>query len=203
MHYKISKRLIFLQIFLIFIFPVFLLYFKILPLDWRILVLALSALFIYGIIHHEKWSHREMGVRHDNIKKSLPYYLFFTTLGVAFLFLIDYKVRMPDIDTVRFFVKTWLLFLPISFFQEFAFRSFLIPRLKLLFNNQYLIVLVNAILFTFIHIIYPNLGIGIPLAFISGLFFAWIYLRYPNLLLVFISHAILNLTAVLLGFFHI
>ncbi len=198
-----SKRLIIAQVLLIFVLPIALLYSKIVSYDWRFFLLCLSALFIYGIIRRENWSYEEMGIRHDNIKKSLPYYVFFTVLGIAVLFLINHKVNLPDIDTRMFFIKTFTLFLPISFFQEFAFRSFLIPRLKKIFADNYLVILVNAFLFTLIHIIYPNLGINLPITFSAGIFFAWLYIKYPNLLLISLTHAAINITAVLLGFFYI
>lgn len=198
-----SKKIIWAQIFIIFILPVFILYFKILPLNWRIVLLTVSAIFIYGIIHHEKWTHEEMGLHLNNFKKALPFYLSFTIIAFCFLFLIAWKFNIPDIDTRIFIIKSWAFFIPVSLFQEFAFRSFLIPRLKAIFSDKITIILVNAVLFTLIHIIYPNLGVGLPLAFISGIFFAWLYLKYPNFLLISISHAILNITAVLLGFFAI
>jgi membrane protease YdiL (CAAX protease family) len=196
-----SKRLMQAQIFVIFVLPVILLYFKIVPVEWRMILLAFSSIFIYGIIRHEKWTHQDMGIHHDNFKKALPFYLFFTIVGVAFLFLIDHQVNMPDIDSRMFFLKTWLFFIPISFFQEFAFRSFLMPRLKKIYNNNLLIIIINSILFCIIHVIYPNLGIGLPLTFVSGIFFAWLYFKYPNLVLVSMAHSVLNLVAVLLGFF--
>ena len=191
------------QIFLIFILPVMLLYFKIVSDNWRMVLLMISALIIYGIIRHENWTHKEMGVRYDNIKKAFPYYLFFTVLGFATLIFLGHKVGMPDIDTEIFFIKTFVLFLPISFFQEFTFRSFLMTRLQELFKNQYYIIFINALLFTLMHIIYPSLGIILPMVFVSGVLFAWLYLKYPNLILISISHAILNVTAVLLGFFYL
>jgi membrane protease YdiL (CAAX protease family) len=173
------------------------------PYNLRFFLLCLSALFIYGIIRRENWTHEEMGIRHDNIRKSLPYYVFFTALSIAVLFLINRRINLPDIDTRIFFIKTLTLFLPISFFQEFAFRSFLVPRLKKIFTNNYWIIFVNAVLFTLIHIIYPNMGINLPITFVAGIFFTWIYLKYPNLLLVSLTHAAVNITAVLLGFFYI
>jgi len=203
MYNKASKRLILTQIFLIFVLPVAVLYFKILSANWRVVLLAVSALFIYGIIRHEHWTHEDMGVRHDNLKKAFPFYLFFTILGIGTLFLIDGKMGMSNIGTKEFFIRTFVFFLPVSFFQEFAFRSFLIPRLKEIFQNKFTIIFVNALLFTMIHVIYPNLGIGLPLAFVSGIFFAWLYLKYPNLLLISLAHSALNVVAVLLGFFYI
>lgn len=198
-----SRKIIVAQIFLIFVVPIVLLYFNILPVSWRIVMLAVNALLIYGIITREHWTHEDMGVHTQNFKKSFPFYLFFTIVGLVALFLIDHKMNMPDIDTTNYIIRTWIFFLPISFFQEFAFRSFLIPRLKELYDNTFVIVFINAILFTLMHIIYPNLGIGLPIAFVSGIFFAWLYVKHPNLLLITISHSILNITAVLLGFFAI
>lgn len=196
-----SKKIILAQTFIIFVLPIFLLYFHILPMNWRFILLAVSSLLIYGIIKREDWSFEDMGVRHDNFKKATPFYLVFTILGLAALFIIANKAGFPDNDTPAFLIKTWVFFLPVSFFQEFAFRSFLMPRLKMIYQKKYLIVLVNAVLFTLLHIIYPNLGLILPLMFVSGILFAWLYYKYPNLILVSVSHSILNVTAMLLGFF--
>ncbi len=196
-----SKRLILVQIFIIFILPVFLIYFHILPIAWRMVVLAVNSLIIYGIIRKEEWTFEEMGLRHDNFKKAIPFYLSFLTIGVLGLFLISHKLNIPDLDVRSYIIRTWIFFIPVSVFQEFAFRSFLIPMLKKLYSNDYVIIFFNAILFTLLHIIFPNLGIGLPLAFVSGIFFAWLYIKYPNLVLVSLTHSVLNLVAVLLGFF--
>jgi membrane protease YdiL (CAAX protease family) len=170
-------------------------------MSWRFILLSVSSLFIYGIIRREEWSLKEMGIRHDNLKKALPFYLVFTILGIVILLLIKDLAELPKITDKAFIIKTWVFFLPISFFQEFAFRSFLIPRLKSVFHNKYTIIFINAILFTFLHIIYPNMAVVLPLIFVSGLLFAWLYLKYPNLVLISISHSILNILAMLLGFF--
>jgi membrane protease YdiL (CAAX protease family) len=198
-----SKRLVILQIFLIFILPVFLLYFNIVSPSWRFFFLSLGALAIYGIITKEEWTHKEMGIRHDNFWQSLPYYFAFTVLGVVLLFLLDNRINIGGEITQRYFFQTLILFLPISFFQEFAFRSFLIPRLKLIFSHNFTIILVNTLLFTMIHIIYPSLIVGLPLAFVGGIFFTWLYLKYPNLLLISLAHAVTNVVAVMLGFFNV
>ena len=196
-----SKRLILTLIFIIFILPVFLIYFNILPVSWRMILLLICSLVIYGIMSREKWTLKDLGLHHHNFKKAVPFYASFAFLGVLILFLIHHQINGPDIESRIFFIKTFAFFIPISLFQEFAFRSFLIPRIKMVYKNELFIIFFNAILFTLIHIIYPNWGVGLPLAFFSGIFFAWLYIKYPNLLLITITHAILNITAVLLGFF--
>ena len=53
----------------------------------------------------------------------------------------------------------------------------------------------------FLHSIFPNPTIGLPIAFIGGLGFALMYMKYPSLLLIIISHSIINFFVVLYGFF--
>lgn len=62
-------------------------------------------------------------------------------------------------------------------------------------------VVSNALIFTFAHVIYPNKKINLPLIFVAGMAFAVIYFYYPNLILIAISHIILNYAALLFGFF--
>ena len=46
--FKPPRTIIVAQIFIIFVMPVLLLYFHVLPTNWRMIFLAISALFIYG-----------------------------------------------------------------------------------------------------------------------------------------------------------
>lgn len=196
-----SRRLILLQIFIIFVLPIALLYFKVVSTDWRFFFVLVGSLFIYGITRHEKWTLRELGIRTDNFRKGILPYFIFTVLGVMVIYATDLIFKLPIPDTKEFYFRTFAFFVPLSFMQEWAFRSFLIPRLQLIYNSQTKIILLNSLLFTFIHVIYPSVSVGIPLSFLGGVFFAWIYLKYPNFLLISISHSILNITALLLGFF--
>lgn len=190
-----------LQIFFIFIIPVFLLAIGIIPSSARIFVLLFGAIMMYGIAWKEGWSYKDFGFRVDNIKKSIFPYTLFTTLGVVgIIFVANTLGYEPE---ARWFEKAHFLyiFLVVSILQEFAFRSFLIPILKDVFMEKSFIIITNALLFMFIHIIYPVPGYGLPISFLGGIFFAWLYLKYPNFYLISISHAILNFLAVLYGFF--
>ena len=199
-----SKRLAIIQILVIFVLPVLLLYFKVVPPSWRMIFLAISALLIYGIIRHEHWTYEDMGIRHDNFKKGLPFYLFFTVLGLLVLFFINHKIDVTVYTHAKLFqLDTFIFFLPSSFFQEFAFRSFLMPKLRLIFENNYYVIFANALLFAFMHIIYAGMSIIMPLLIVLGIFLAWLYQKYPNLILISLAHSALNVTAVSLGFFSI
>ncbi len=188
------------EIFYIFILPIALLYFGILGGEWRVTLLLIASLLIYGIIRHNNWSRSMVGIKHSSRKEVIAY-LLFTIAGVAVIYFaaqyLDYHPQSEWWRNSHFFF--W--FLPLSFYQEFVYRGFLMTLLRRAFTSPLIIIFVNALLFALLHVIYPFPSIMIPLSLIGGLGFAAIYYKYPNLLLVSIAHAVLNFVAVLYGFF--
>ncbi len=195
-----QKELVLYQIFFIFVLPIALLVFGIVPLEWRMLVLCVAMLFMYGIIQNEKISDNTMGIS-LNFKKHIVPYLIFTLIGaIVFVKLSDFLSINPNIVWWQH-AHFLFLFLPVSLLQEIAYRGFLFPKLKELTKSWLVIIFVNTILFTILHAIYPMPGLMLPVAFISGLALAVMYRFYPNLILISLSHAVLNFIAVLHGFF--
>lgn len=196
------KHMAIYQVLLIFVLPIALLYFNIIAKDWRILILLLSVVVIYGIIRKERWHEEDLGLHLHNFRKNFFPYAAFTIVGAWLLmWLADklgYEASLGFWKSPHFI----FLFLPISFFQEFAYRGFLMPLLRKIFSKTSTVIVVNALLFSFLHIIYPHPEVMLPVAFVGGLAFAWIYHHYKNLLLVSISHSVLNYIAVALGFFY-
>lgn len=196
-----DKELVLYQIFFIFILPIALLTFGIVPISWRLVVLCVSMIFMFGVIQYEKMPDETMGLKNKTFRKSLIPYLLFTLIG-AFVF-----VKLSDVLAINPNIVWWqyshflFLFLPVSLLQEIAYRGFLFPKLKVLTNKWWVIIGANTILFTLLHIIYPFPGIMLPVAFFSGLALAIMYKYYPNLILISLSHSVLNFIAVLHGFF--
>ncbi len=178
-----------------------LLYFKKINFKYRIHVLSLICIIAIGIVVFEKWSFFDLGMRIDNIKEGLIPYVAFTAIGVLCL-VISAKIlkNKPDKDFYK--QKHFIFgFILLSILQEFLFRSFLIVKLSSFINSTFLIILINAVLFTIMHLIYFNKKSVLFLLFCSGLIFAYLYLSFPNLILISISHSILNYFAVMFGFF--
>lgn len=191
----------FVEIILLFIIPVLLLYFKKINFKYRIHILSLIFIITTVIIVIEKWSLVDLGIRLDNIRESIPPYLFFTVISSLFLIIISKALKKyPE---KNFYMKKHFIFgfIFVSVLQEFLFRGFLIPKLATIINPMFFIILVNAILFTFMHIIYFSKKSIMILLFISGIIFAYLHLNYPNFLLLSISHSILNYIAVMFGYF--
>lgn len=198
-----SKEIAVVQVIFFFVVPILLLYFHIIPLSSRMFVLLVFSLLIYGVIRTEKWTSADFGLTTQNIRKALPVYVIATAVAVCAVIVFAEFIDMPQ--TTQWWTKQHFLFvfLLVSFFQEFAFRGFLMPLLGKIFRDGFVVIVVNAGLFALMHVIYPLPQIGLPLSFTGGLLFAALYRKYPNLILVTLSHSVLNFLLVWYGFFTI
>lgn len=73
--------------------------------------------------------------------------------------------------------------------QEFIYRVFFFHRYKDIFPNRNLLVVINGILFGYMHIIFHN-WIAVVLTAIGGVLFAYTYERSRSLLMVSIEHSL-------------
>ncbi|MBP6908643.1 MAG: CPBP family intramembrane metalloprotease [Candidatus Pacebacteria bacterium] len=200
LHTKHEKEIVLIQILYLYLIPVILLYFKIIPGNMRFGLLFTVALLLVGIIWHSRWTYADMGITNDWKKDAIPYILF--TLGGIF-----FLVWLAQVVPHEPFLDWWenkkflLLFAPISILQEIVFRGILMKMLVRAFSQPLVIISINAIVFALMHVIYSNAVFILPLTFIGGIGFAWMYYRYPNLILISLAHTVLNFTAMILGFF--
>lgn len=198
-----EKELVLAQILYLYVIPTLLLYYGVIPEQFRILMLFSVSLLLYGIVKRAEWTFSDLGIRKDFMKDIVPYTLF-TISGIGFILWIS-KIT-PGIEG-REYYEWWedarflLLFIPISVLQEVVFRGILMRLLEKAFSNPIFIIILNASVFALIHIIYTNTTLVLPITFIGGIGFAWMYYRYPNLIMISVSHTILNFTAMILGFF--
>lgn len=199
---KTGKLEIFIQILIVFILPVALIHGGVIPITKRVLMLVIIVTLFVVILAKERWTLRMLGVEKEKIKKYALPYLAFTGIMLLLIFLFsEHVLHVEEISqwwTHRHFLY---LFFIVSLFQEVAYRGYLIPALGKLAHSVPMLVFANVLLFTFLHTIFPNPMIGLPVAFVGGVGFAIMYLRYPSLPLIVISHAALNFCAVLYGFF--
>lgn len=197
---KREKELVWVQILYLYIIPVLLLYFKILPGNFRFLMLFGIAILLYGIVKHDHWTYSDLGINKDFMKDIIPYALF-TVGGVFFLVWLAQVVPHSPFLKWDDNTKFLLLFIPISILQEIIFRGILMNMLRRVFKSPIFIIILNAAVFAFLHVIYLNSIFVLPMTFIAGVGFAWIYYQYENLPLISVAHTILNFTAMVLGFF--
>ncbi|MEX0932458.1 MAG: type II CAAX endopeptidase family protein [Parcubacteria group bacterium] len=195
------KWFIALQISFVFIIPIALIYFGILPFEHRIIIIGTYSIFAVLLVVFQHWSPKRLGIRTDNLREVLVPYIIFTLLSVAVLVVVAHLLEKRPIQGWYTHTHLLFLFLPSSITQEFLYRGFLMEELARLKLSILYVLVVNSILFTLLHVIYDQKAIILPLVFASGVGFAWMYHKYPNLIAISASHAILNLTAVIYTFF--
>lgn len=139
----------------LFTVPVLLLYFNIIPIEQRFFVLLGFIVLLIGILFKERWNWKDLGIRKDNLSRTALPYLFFTLLTVS-LTLILAKYLGKDMQSEWWLNPHFKYFiLPVSAFQEFAYRGFLIPKLQNFFTSTTPVIILNAFLYAFLHIIFP------------------------------------------------
>jgi len=190
-----------LQIFLLFILPVILVYVKIIPFKYRRQTLITVSLITLILIIYDRWSLKDLGIRFDNIIPGIVPYIIFTLLGILILYIVAKIIKRKPIKKFYSNKKYVVIIILGSILQEFLFRGFLFPELNAIFRIGILIILINAILFALMHTVYSNTRTTLIIIFLAGLGFAAIYRSYPNLILISISHIILNQTAVRYNFY--
>ena len=150
-----------------------------------------------------KWSKKDLGIRLDNLIQGLPLYSLITLIFILGIFLIKnflgHSTR-PDLTIVWHFKG---LFIASSIAQEFLYKSYLMKLEKEIFKNKLVIILLNGLLFGFMHlmVIAEPAYISFPTTFLLGASLAYAYLKFPNLYLASASHAILNYLVALFCFF--
>lgn len=167
-----------------------------------IIILIFLAIVVF-FAKKNKWSKKDLGIRLDNLIQGLPLYSLITLLLVLGIFLLKNflgRSARPDFNTAWHFKG---LFIASSIAQEFLYKSYLMKLEKKIFKNKLIIILLNGLLFGFMHlmVIAEPAYISFPTTFIMGASLAYAYLKFPNLLLASASHATLNCLIALFCFF--
>ncbi|MCG1036209.1 CPBP family intramembrane glutamic endopeptidase [Polaribacter sargassicola] len=135
------------------------------------------------------------------IRKNINWKSFWTTTLVKFLLIVIttiFFVWYTDANNLFYVVlnkpKLWILILLFySIFsvypQELIYRTFFFKRYKMLFSNEKMLILMNAILFSMAHLLFKK-ALVLLLTFIGGILFTFTYKKTNSTLLVSIEHSI-------------
>ncbi|MGB5965883.1 MAG: CPBP family intramembrane glutamic endopeptidase [Sulfurimonadaceae bacterium] len=86
-----------------------------------------------------------------------------------------------------------------AYTQEILFRSFFFHRYEKLFKGRlFSLIMVNALLFAYMHVVFGN-WIAVIFTFIGGILFAQTYLKTRSTMLTAIEHALYGNTLFTLG----
>ena len=185
------------QLFTIFVLPILLLFVNIIPPKYSLYVLAAITLISIIFAYYEKWSLQDFGLHFREFKKSVVAYIIFTTVICMLTLVLAKILNKSTLENWWTYSHFQYQFLIISVAQEVIYRGFLLQKLKLLFGSVKMVILINAFLFALLHILFPNPIMSFATTFLLGVGFAGIYYRFPSLILISISHAVINFVSLL------
>ncbi len=191
------------EILVIFIGLPILMYYNAIPLPRLLVLLSVFILTLIISINQKYLTKSSFNLRVADKK-----YIIFSSLAYlgTFCLLVAYlHFFRADLlfNIIRH--KPKLIFLIIVFYplvsafpQEVIYRTFFIKRYKSLFNTKWQMLLVNTLLFSFLHIIYDN-WYAIILTLVGGFIMTYNYYRNKSLMLVTIEHSIFGLIVFISG----
>jgi membrane protease YdiL (CAAX protease family) len=188
------------ELFFLVILPIMLVKLHIIPPRWRVQTIVLVFLSCLVVLAMRDVDLGSIGFTDDNLPEALELYAVAAALGIAAVFGLAKLYRNQ-------FEKDWyrdthkiVLFLPLSFMQQFVFQGFILNEL-LRVTTPGTAVIITAALFGYMHTIYPHPVRNLAITAIAGLYFASLYLIIPNLIAITLAHAVLNFMLINFGFF--
>lgn len=161
----------------------------VLPFLWLICIWCL-----YILLKDKKFNKKNL-LRNEaikpNIKKVLLQFFGITFFIILFMFffMLDMFFSLIKTNIILWFAVIVLYPLLSVYPQELVYRAFFFHRYKKLFKNEEYLILINAFLFGFMHIIFHN-WIAVILTIGGGYLFAKLYIKTYSLSLLFIAHSL-------------
>jgi membrane protease YdiL (CAAX protease family) len=191
----------FIELVGIFMLPPVALYLSKTHTHAHLVVMLFAIVLLLAVVVRQKMTAKDLGFTKAYLVSGFIPYLLFTVIGVLGIKFFANEFGFDAYPNWWQSTRFLTLFIPLSMAQEFAYRSFLMPRLRDVFKDATTVILVNAGLFAMLHLFYPEPALVLPLAFIGGLGFATFYYVYPNFWLASFAHIVFNFVAVSAGFF--
>ena len=171
-----------------------LIYFRILP-NLPILYLLIAGLAVLLVLRYDATFDSRRLFTWGHLRPYLGTLLMRDAFCLAVL-AVGVRVFAPELlfslvkRTPLFWAAIMLLYPLLSVYpQELIYRTFCFHRYQPLFGSGWVMVLVSALAFGFVHIIFGN-WLAVGLCVIGGLLFAVTYESSGSLLLVCLDHAI-------------
>lgn len=192
-----------LEFLLIFLAVPLLFYFELLPLPKIAALLGVTFIAVLLLWRDESYEFKHLFSKplQPDFLKSLVW-----KSGLVALFL---SILVLIIEQQHLFVfpkeqpLTWAIVLILYPFlsalpQELLYREFFFNRYESLFKREWILMLLSALSFSFLHIVYDNLW-AVILSLIAGFIFARTYQKTRSLFWVSLEHAIYGILVFTIG----
>jgi membrane protease YdiL (CAAX protease family) len=175
----------------LFVLIPILFYFDFIPGPKAIPLLAAFLFALVYLIRSKTFNRKELGFNGYSKWGQL-------TLRMTIAAIVVYLLTIVFVPEQLFYLpknnpKLWIaimIFYPIwsAFTQELIYRPFFFHRYKTLFFNDKILLVLNGLLFGFLHIIFKN-WVAVLGSTIIGLYWAYPYSKHKSQMVVFIEHS--------------
>lgn len=179
------------EAFVLFILIPLFFYFDFIPLPKVVPLLVVFLISLGYLLFSRKFNRKELGLNGFSNWRQLALRMLLAVLivyGLTLIFIPERLFFLPK-NNPRLWVIIMVLY-PIwsAFTQELIYRSFFFYRYKTLFPNAKFQIIVNGLLFGFLHIIFGN-WLAVVGSALVGLHWANAYYKHKSLMVVFIEHS--------------
>lgn len=192
MNPKLHRILLWTEMVLFFVGMPLLYYFDWIPVHKAIPLLAVFGVFLLILLRDKTFNRKQFGLNGFTKWKWLSIKMMVVSLVLllaVFLFNRDALFMIPRTNLILWVMI--MVFYPIwsAFPQELIFRGYFFHRYEKLFPNARWMILVNALLFSFSHIIFNN-WIALVFTFFASILFSLTYRKSNSLMVTFLEHAV-------------
>jgi CAAX protease family protein len=178
------------EIILVFVGLPLLYFFDYIPFHKSIPLLTVFLLFLFLLLRDKGFDRKLFGLNgFKSWRFLLVRFLIFVFVSTLLVLIISPEDLFILPRKQLFLWGMIMIFYPIwsAYPQELIYRSWYFHRYRSLFKREWVFMVLNALLFSFSHIIFRN-WLAIVMTFFGGLMFAYTYRRSNSLMTVFIEH---------------
>lgn len=194
----VKRNILKLVVLFIYIGLPFLIFIGLIPFDYKFYTLTIGGIIVYAIMKVLGFKNRELGIKEESAWQSIrdvfPVTFLFVIIGLL-MYQFGYTQRFEINENLAFFLFYVFISCPI---QELLYRGVLTSIGCGKFSNTGLVI-VSSFLYSYIHIIYHDF-LTLVITFMIGVIWHFAYLKTNNLIGVTISHIILGILTISIGF---
>lgn len=195
---KASRNRVILLLFFLYLLPPTAITLGIIPFGLRFALLTAITPLLFLIRPTKTTTRQQMGITTKGWVRSIVNVIP-VTLIIALPMLVLVIMSEPRYDNSGLTMLFYAFYVFISCpFQEFAYRGFLFPALDILKLSKWEKIILAAILYSLVHIIYKDPFV-LLFTFVAGLLWNISYEKYRNIVGVVLSHSVLGTISILLG----
>lgn len=182
----------FLELIIMFIGLPLLLYLDVLPVPKFSLLFLVTLIYLFVLLKDSSFDRSLLLMHPFSLwKPMLLVFCFFAFLSAVLVWVVwpSMFFSMPVNETTLW--VSIMVFYPLFSVlpQTFVFRVYFFHRFKGFFGSERWAIVVNALLFSFMHLVFKN-WLAIILTFFGGLLFAATYLRSRSMVISAVEHAL-------------